>query len=93
MIAATKAYFDDQDLFGQWLEDSCDVNVESISLWDRSADLYRSWSQYCEGSGEDPGSAKRFAEMLKKRGFNSRRTGSARGFQGVRLKPDAARNI
>ena len=34
---ATDAYFSEQDLFGQWLDDKCDVEKDNLSKWERRA--------------------------------------------------------
>ena len=86
IVSATEAYFSEQDLFGQWLEDCCDVNLDSATMWDLTGSLFDSWEKYAETAGEKPGSAKSFAESLRKRGFSPKRTKTARGFIGVRLK-------
>jgi putative DNA primase/helicase len=86
IIAATNSYFDEQDLFGQWLVDKCDVDPERPDMWDRSSDLFVSWSAYAAISGEKPGSAKSFADSLRSRGCLSKRTADSRGFTGIRLK-------
>ena len=86
IIAATNSYFDEQDLFGQWLADKCDVDPERTDMWDRSADLFASWSAYAAISGEKPGTARSFADSLRSRGCLLKRTADARGFRGIRLK-------
>jgi putative DNA primase/helicase len=65
--AATKDYFLDQDLLGQWIEDSCDVDLGTKRLWDRSADLFDEWSTFCRKAGEEPGSKRAFDATMKKR--------------------------
>jgi putative DNA primase/helicase len=40
--AATEAYFSDQDLIGQWIEDACDVRHGEQRVWDKSTDLFDS---------------------------------------------------
>jgi putative DNA primase/helicase len=86
IVTATNAYFADQDLLGQWLEEKCDVDLDNPELWDRSNALYDSWSQYAEAAGEFAGNIRSFAEAVRKRGFESFRKSDARGFKGVRLK-------
>jgi len=89
IVTATNAYFADQDLIGQWLEEKCDVDLDNSELWDRSGALFDSWSQYAEAAGEFAGNIRSFAEALRKRGFNSFRKSDARGFRGIRLKHQA----
>lgn len=88
--AATEAYFSDQDLFGQWLEDCCEVRIDRGPhfIWDRSADLFESWSGYSHKAGEEPGSKKSFGQLMQRRGFEPYRQPGpgTRGFRFVRLK-------
>jgi putative DNA primase/helicase len=90
MVDATEAYFAEQDLFGQWVEDTCDTDLESPSMWDLGEPLFSSWQEYAKAAGEESGSAKAFAGDLQKRGFSRKRTHRGRGFSGIRLKPDRA---
>jgi putative DNA primase/helicase len=88
--AATKEYFDDQDMLGQWIEDRCDARIGDRKLWDRSADLYADWSAFCKHAGEDPGSQKAFTTALLKRGFQRfKAPDDSRAIRFIRLKPDA----
>jgi putative DNA primase/helicase len=86
--AATDAYFSDQDLFTQWVEECCDVRMGSEDVWDRSADLFESWAEFCEKIGEEPGSSKSFASRLGRKGFEAGRfnRNTTRGFRFIRVK-------
>ena len=53
---ATHNYFEDQDVFRQWLEDECEVDPGNDYKWERSTDLFASWSAYAKAAGEHPGS-------------------------------------
>jgi putative DNA primase/helicase len=91
--AATADYFSEQDMFGQWVEDCCEVKIGCHPLiWDLSADLFGSWAAYCKKVGEEPGTQRAFAGEMAKRGFEKyRASGSgARGFKFIRLRPEAA---
>src|SRR5262249_53225883 len=88
VVDATKAYFDMQDLMGQWIEDRCDIGVAAPGtkeFWDRTSDLFASWSECCRDAGEDPGSERAFSGELEKRGFEKVRKNNGRGFKGIRL--------
>jgi len=63
---ATQAYFDDQDLFGQWIEECC---VTGGSEWEATAKLYASWKTYADLNGVRPGSIKSFSANMVKREF------------------------
>jgi len=84
---ATDAYFSDQDLMGQWIEDCCNVSLGEQRCWDISAELFDSWTEYVVKAGEEPGSKKAFGQSLQRRGFEPHRfTGGIRGFYFIRLK-------
>jgi putative DNA primase/helicase len=83
---ATAAYFADQDLLAQWLDEKCDAEPDNHHKWDTVGDLFSSWSDYASASGENPGSKKAFNEAMQSRGFLSARGGKGvRTFKGVRL--------
>jgi putative DNA primase/helicase len=87
--AATAAYFDSQDLLGQWLEEECDCEPGNQYKQATTAILFEAWSAYAHRAGEDPSSKKSFSEQMQKRGFESHRgSGGVRGFRGVRLRPN-----
>jgi putative DNA primase/helicase len=81
---ATDEYFDDQDVFGQWLDECCDLGAIHAGT---NARLFASWRRYAEAAGEDAGSAKSFSQAMRKRGFEAHRTGGGRGFKGVDVIP------
>ena len=85
---ATEAYFTEQDLIGQWLVEKCDVRQGDPNVWDRTTDLFESWSAYAKAAGDAPGTVKGFGPAMRRKGFLPRRTMHARGFSGVRLRPD-----
>jgi putative DNA primase/helicase len=86
---ATKDYFDDQDVVGQWIENRCDVKIGDHKTWDRSADLYDDWNKFCTKAGEPAGTQKAFSMTLKKRGFQLTRTpDGARTITFIRLRLD-----
>jgi len=83
--SATQEYFDDQDVFGQWIAEECE---RSPSYKEATATLFSAWSRFAERNGEKPGAIKTFSGGLTRRGFISGRTKSGRHFSGLRLKPD-----
>jgi putative DNA primase/helicase len=87
---ATKQYFDEQDLLGQWIEDSCVAEPENRKISGLSGDLFDSWSAFCKQAGEDYGSKKAFGLSLQKRGFVLERDSSTghRLIRGIRLRVD-----
>ncbi len=80
---ATDEYFASQDLFGQWLDENCDM----IPGQDTPATaLFNNWMGYAEKRGEPHGSMPSFADNLAKRGFNKRKTRAAMVYEGLSLK-------
>ena len=86
--AATKEYFDDQDLLGQWIEERCDVELGTKRLWDRSADLYEDWDEFCKNAGEPVGTKTAFGSAMRKKGFKPERIERERAFRFIRLRPE-----
>lgn len=85
---ATTRYFDEQDIFGQWLEECCEVNLKNEYLIEKSADLFASWSTFAKSHGEMPGTQATFNENLRHRGFEPKQIKSlgTKGVYGIRLK-------
>jgi putative DNA primase/helicase len=91
VIAATSSYFDNQDLFSQWLDEKCNTEPGNKELTGRSADLFASWSAYAKAAGELPGSRKSFARQLERRGFVAYRRGDkvgTRAWYGIYVWPE-----
>ena len=88
VMAVTDAYFSDQDLMGQWLEDCCEQSFGNHRIWDRSADLFDSWTEYALKAGEGAESKKAFGQSMQRRGFEPYRVPNigTRAFRFVRLK-------
>jgi len=69
---ATAEYFEDEDIFGRWIAEKCECEP---GLQAKAMELYESWKVFAEANGESPGSSKSLAEMLKQRGFKSKKSG------------------
>ena len=69
VVEATAAYFGEQDLIGQWLEEKAIVEPENHSRWETCADLFTSWTDYAKAAGEDVGTAKGLAGKLGRYGL------------------------
>jgi putative DNA primase/helicase len=87
IVAATDTYFAEQDVFGQWLGDCCELGS---TYTETPTDLFRSWAEYAKANGEIAGSIKGFSNDLDKRGFKRLRTAQGRFFVGVRAKASDA---
>jgi putative DNA primase/helicase len=81
---ATDAYFDDQDLIKQWL-DECTQPAPPYAFIATSK-LFASWKNWCDARGLSPGNAQNLSDALYDRGLDKTRTGRAKGFKGIMLK-------
>jgi putative DNA primase/helicase len=87
VVEATAEYFDNQDLFGQWLDEECTVEPGSEWRSAYSGELFSAWSAYAKAAGEPPGSQKAFTDKLMTRGCQKKRgTGGARMLKGISLR-------
>jgi putative DNA primase/helicase len=74
VIEATENYLETEDALGQWVDECCD-RIEGAS---DSADLWRSYSQWCEKNGEHAWSRRSWANALVERGFAARKGAKGR---------------
>lgn len=81
--AATDSYFEEQDLFGQWIDDRCIVDP---GKWELPAKLYQSWCSYAKEAGDEPGPIKTMKPRLERRGFRSAKTSGMRVYRGLALR-------
>jgi P4 family phage/plasmid primase-like protien len=79
----TQDYFDDQDLFGQWIADRCE---RGANKWEQPTPLYNDWVEYARVAGDDPGTLKALGSKLKRNGFQSGKVRGVRCWKGVALK-------
>lgn len=88
VLDATNCYFEAEDLFGQWLEDDCDVEHDNEFKWESVGRLFEAWSTFATRANEKSGSVKAFSELLQARNFQKCTKGHAktRSFSGVQLK-------
>lgn len=85
VVEATEAYFNDQDAIGQWLEESCRVELENTHLWATRKDLFESWSNFAKRTGEEPKNSKWLVPALRARGLTEGKRSGVRGFKGVQI--------
>jgi putative DNA primase/helicase len=84
--ALTNTYFTDQDVFGQWLAESCEVEPGNPYKTATSAELFASWKRFAEMANEKVGSHKSFADHLRRYGLTPKQgTGGRREWLGVLL--------
>lgn len=82
--AATEEYFSEEDAVGRWLSETC----EQTDHTELSQDLFLSWKQWANASGEYVGTLKRLSSALSARKVERWRdpaTGRM-GFRGLRIK-------
>lgn len=86
VTAATSSYRVEMDVLAAFLEDRC---VTTPDAWARFSDLYESYQEWCEGSGEKAETKRRFGNQLKERGFEpDRGAGNAPIRRGLGLRDD-----
>ncbi len=82
MSQAIETYLQDEDTIGQWIDDSCERKGSATV-----AELYRSYTSWCEASGERPWSKKAFSSALyDKPGVGRKPTAAARMVDGLQLR-------
>lgn len=80
---ATADYFEDQDLFGQWVDDMCERGRGEVET---AQALFQSWHAYAVAAGGDPGTQRALSTKLKRNGFVPRKMpGGARAYDGLKL--------
>jgi putative DNA primase/helicase len=81
---ATDAYFDDQDLIKQWLEE-CTEDGGPFAFTS-SSQLFASWKNWCDARGLPPGNSQNLSDALHDRGLERKRTKRGNGFKALTLK-------
>ena len=66
VAAATTGYRAEMDALAAFIDEECVVRPEA---WCKFADLYASYTRWCEESNEQPEKKRRFADSLTERGF------------------------
>lgn len=83
----TEAYFDEQDIFGQWIaEDFVKVKTERIQDGVPFSVVFTSWKAFCEPRNMRAGSEKKLSGRLYDAGFGRDKYGSIRYVSDLRLK-------
>jgi putative DNA primase/helicase len=84
---ATSNYLAEEDAIGRWIEDRCTLGS---CYWTAGKRLFADWQDWCNQTGESPGTQKRLTQRLHARGIPSKRdeaTGT-RGLIGIGLGTD-----
>ena len=84
--AATASYQADMDVLAAWINDCC---VAGKRFEAKAADLYASYTGWCDASGETAEPQRRFGMRLTERGFTRQRRLAGHFWLGIGLKsPD-----
>jgi putative DNA primase/helicase len=82
--AATEGYRQEMDVLAVWIADCCVVKERCET---KAADLYASYTAWCEQSGEHAEKQRKFGMRLKERGFeNFLSTGGYSKWKGIGLR-------
>lgn len=84
VTVATDEYFEDQDTFGQWVSERCD-----LTSWDQPTPLFNDWVKFAKSTGEDAGTMVNFSSRLKKLGLKRGKVGGIRAYIGISRKAKA----
>jgi P4 family phage/plasmid primase-like protien len=86
---ATREYFEEQDVFGQWIAECCVTGPEHE---ERPEALLASFNAFLVANGHRETNSKQFAKLYQERGMTVRRLADGRRVVGVALrKADEAR--
>jgi putative DNA primase/helicase len=80
---ATEVYRSEMDVFGAWLNESCECRP---ALEESSKALYGSYRQWCDETESYTLSRMKFSLKLKERGFHSEHTRNGTVYHGVALR-------
>ena len=83
VVQATLDYRTESDILGEWIEDRCVIAPMATAS---AADLYQSYRNWCDDSGQKPLSKRWFGGRLAERGLNSVRTPRTRSWIGIGLR-------
>jgi phage/plasmid-associated DNA primase len=83
VAAASAAYFDDEDLVGQFLNDE----VERLAgAFTSAGDLHQRFTQWAEAQGLAPWTQNTPIKELRTRGFTDAKSNGKRGLRGLRIR-------
>ena len=83
---ASDEYFADQDVIEQWITDW--VDARDPDAFTPSRQLFASYKGWAEQRNLRVGTETAFVQSLVDKGYRKERTKKARGFNGIRLKPN-----
>ena len=80
---ATEEYREEMDVLGEFLQECCVIAPDGRLT---AAQLYTEYSAWCSQMGERPISKRALGLRMKERGFTQHRDGTARMWEGVKLR-------
>lgn len=83
ITAASNAYFHDEDILGQFLEDETDTDIDTFVT---NSALHKRFGQWCEQQGLQPWTQRTLQKEMKSRKYASTRRNTGRGFLHLKLK-------
>ena len=87
--AATREYFSENDLIGQFFDEACELDKSGIARITRK-ELYAHFSTYSEENGLRPMSNVKFLRLISERGFDEIKSAGERYWIGIRKACPAA---
>jgi putative DNA primase/helicase len=87
VTAATAAYLESEDAIAAWIDERCEHDPTAS---ERSSDLYGSYRDWAEKTGEPALSQKKLSQTLENRGFQRGTGRDRRAFVGLRVLPTAS---
>jgi putative DNA primase/helicase len=85
---ATDDYLADQDVIGQWADESIVADPHAFTL---TRTLFKSWKTFCDERNLTPGTETSFSDSLAEKGYERVRKNFGRGFRGIALRANNAR--
>ncbi len=79
---ATLEYLAGEDLIAVWIEDRCYQEPDARA---KASELYKSFKEWAEVTGERPMSQRAFSMALESHGYRKEKTMDGRYFHGLRL--------
>jgi putative DNA primase/helicase len=90
IAAASSAYFEQQDGFGQWMAERC---ILDAALQTRPGALYSDFKAWCQGNGMQAPSNAEFAETVgRTKGLRRTKVMGTFWIKGVGIKPEPGRD-
>ncbi len=82
-MQATADYFEEQDIFGRWIKEACDMGPDKKAA---AAELYSSWKDFAIANGEVAGTHVTFASELTLHGFEKKKSNGLSVYIGISPK-------